>query len=122
MAAQIGKTFFPGGNAAVQPVRAYAVFGITFLVRPLAGLVLGAYADRLAHHRCDDVVGLVDPVRLRVAGRPGRLLHPASRRRTRRRNRCHATGFTEDDARPTLFRFQWSGLLIAGGSAGRSSP
>ncbi|MEU9689850.1 MFS transporter [Amycolatopsis japonica] len=51
MAAYIGKTFFPGGNAAVQLVQAYAVFGITFLVRPLGGLVLGAYADRFGRKK-----------------------------------------------------------------------
>ncbi|MFK0251707.1 MFS transporter [Amycolatopsis azurea] len=63
MAAYIGKTFFPGGNAAVQLVQAYAVFGITFLVRPLGGLVLGAYADRFGRKKA-----LVLTIWLMVAG------------------------------------------------------
>lgn len=63
MAAYIGKTFFPGGNAAVQLVQAYAVFGITFLIRPLGGLVLGAYADRYGRKKA-----LVLTIRLMVLG------------------------------------------------------
>jgi MHS family proline/betaine transporter-like MFS transporter len=46
MAAYIGRTFFPEGEPAVQLVQAYAVFGVTYLIRPLGGLVLGSYADR----------------------------------------------------------------------------
>ncbi|HET6707114.1 MFS transporter [Amycolatopsis sp.] len=63
MAAYIGKTFFPGGNAAIQLVQAYAVFGITFLIRPLGGLVLGAYADRHGRKKA-----LVLTIRLMVLG------------------------------------------------------
>ncbi|MEQ0560500.1 MFS transporter [Amycolatopsis sp. NEAU-NG30] len=63
MAAYIGKTFFPGGNAAVQLLQAYAVFGITFLIRPLGGLVLGAYADRHGRKKA-----LVLTIRLMVLG------------------------------------------------------
>ncbi|MGW4065839.1 MFS transporter [Amycolatopsis sp. NPDC004747] len=63
MAAYIGKSFFPGGNAAVQLVQAYAVFGITFLIRPLGGLVLGAYADRHGRKKA-----LVLTIRLMVLG------------------------------------------------------
>ncbi|MGC7096039.1 MFS transporter [Amycolatopsis lurida] len=46
MASYIGKTFFPEGDPGVQLVQAYAVFGVTYLIRPLGGLVIGAYADR----------------------------------------------------------------------------
>jgi MHS family proline/betaine transporter-like MFS transporter len=63
MAAYIGKTFFPGDNAAIQLVQAYAVFGITFLIRPLGGLVLGAYADRHGRKKA-----LVVSIWLMVAG------------------------------------------------------
>ena len=63
MATYIGKTFFPGGNAAIQLVQAYAVFGITFLIRPLSGLVLGAYADRHGRKKA-----LVLTIRLMVLG------------------------------------------------------
>ncbi|QFU89391.1 MFS transporter [Amycolatopsis sp. YIM 10] len=46
MASYIGRTFFPEGDPGVQLVQAYAVFGVTYLIRPLGGLVIGAYADR----------------------------------------------------------------------------
>ncbi|MEV1242922.1 MFS transporter [Nonomuraea sp. NPDC050022] len=46
MAAYIGKVFFPDDAPGVQLVQAYAVFGVTYLIRPLGGLFIGAYADR----------------------------------------------------------------------------
>ncbi|TJZ56780.1 MFS transporter [Streptomyces piniterrae] len=46
MAAYIGKTFFPDDDPGVQLIQTFAVFGITYLVRPIGGLLLGSYADR----------------------------------------------------------------------------
>lgn len=46
MAIYIGQVFFPQGAPGVQTLSAFAVFGATYLIRPLGGLVLGAYADR----------------------------------------------------------------------------
>ncbi|MCX5087309.1 MFS transporter [Streptomyces sp. NPDC001939] len=46
MAVYIGRTFFPADNPGVQLVEAYAVFGVTYLIRPLSGLLIGSYADR----------------------------------------------------------------------------
>jgi MHS family proline/betaine transporter-like MFS transporter len=46
MAAYIGQVFFPAGAPGVQLVQAYAVFGVTYLIRPLGALFIGAYADR----------------------------------------------------------------------------
>ena len=46
LASYIGRTFFPSDDAGVQLVQTYAVFGITYLIRPIGGLLLGAYADR----------------------------------------------------------------------------
>jgi MHS family proline/betaine transporter-like MFS transporter len=63
MASYIGRTFFPGGNAGVQLVQAYAVFGVTYLIRPLGGLLLGAYADRNGRKKA-----LVLSIRLMVLG------------------------------------------------------
>ncbi|PKV94120.1 MHS family proline/betaine transporter-like MFS transporter [Amycolatopsis echigonensis] len=63
MAGYIGKMFFPGHNPGIQLVEAYAVFGITFLIRPLGALVLGSYADRRGRRRA-----LVVTIRLMVAG------------------------------------------------------
>jgi len=42
----IGKTFFPSQDAALSLLLAFATFGISFLIRPVGALVLGAYADR----------------------------------------------------------------------------
>jgi MHS family proline/betaine transporter-like MFS transporter len=63
MAGYIGKAFFPGDNPGIQLVQAYAVFGITFLIRPLGALVLGSYADRHGRRRA-----LVVTIRLMVVG------------------------------------------------------
>ncbi|WP_020664709.1 MFS transporter [Amycolatopsis benzoatilytica] len=63
MAGYIGKSFFPGDNPGIQLVEAYAVFGITFLIRPLGGLILGSYADRRGRRRA-----LVLTIRLMVVG------------------------------------------------------
>lgn len=42
----IGKAFFPNPDATVSLLIALGTFGVSFLVRPLGGVVLGAYADR----------------------------------------------------------------------------
>ncbi|MGW7538075.1 MFS transporter [Amycolatopsis sp. NPDC054798] len=63
MASYIGKAFFPHDDPGVQLVEAYAVFGITFLIRPLGALVLGSYADRRGRRRA-----LVLTIRLMVIG------------------------------------------------------
>ncbi|MET8978315.1 MFS transporter [Streptomyces sp. NPDC004539] len=63
MAAHIGRTFFPGDDPGVQLVQAYAVFGVTYLIRPLGGLLLGAYADRHGRKKA-----LMLSIRLMVLG------------------------------------------------------
>src|SRR5450830_1661485 len=42
----IGKTFFPSEDAALSLLLAFGTFGISFLIRPVGAIVLGAYADR----------------------------------------------------------------------------
>lgn len=42
----IAKTFFPNPDATLSLLIALATFGVSFFVRPLGGIVLGAYADR----------------------------------------------------------------------------
>ena len=42
----IGKLFFPSGDANAQLLFAFATYGVGFFLRPLGGLLLGAYADR----------------------------------------------------------------------------
>jgi MFS family permease len=46
-AIQIGKAFFPSTNPYVSLMLSLGTFGAGFLTRPLGGLVIGAYADRV---------------------------------------------------------------------------
>ncbi|MDQ1060263.1 MHS family proline/betaine transporter-like MFS transporter [Arthrobacter globiformis] len=46
LAIYIGKNFFPAANPAVELIQAFAVFGVSYLIRPIGGLILGSYADR----------------------------------------------------------------------------
>lgn len=45
-ASVIGKVFFPASDPTAQLLFAFATYGVGFFLRPLGGLVLGAYADR----------------------------------------------------------------------------
>ena len=63
LATYIGRTYFPSGDPGVQLVQAYAVFGVTYLIRPVGGLVLGAYADRHGRKKA-----LIVSIRLMVVG------------------------------------------------------
>ncbi len=42
----IGALFFPSQDPTAQLLLAFGTYGVGFLVRPLGGVVLGAYADR----------------------------------------------------------------------------
>jgi MFS transporter, MHS family, proline/betaine transporter len=45
-AVYVAKAFFPNSDATVSLLLTFGTFGLAFLVRPIGGLVLGAYADR----------------------------------------------------------------------------
>lgn len=45
-AVYIGKHFFPAVNETVSMLLTFGTFGASYLVRPIGGAVLGAYADR----------------------------------------------------------------------------
>ena len=47
----IGQLFFPGGDPTAQLLLAFATYGVGFFLRPLGGVVLGAYADRRGRKR-----------------------------------------------------------------------
>jgi len=47
----IAKLYFPAGSALVSLMLALATFGGAFAVRPLGGLVLGMYGDRVGRKR-----------------------------------------------------------------------
>ncbi|MDI3421635.1 MFS transporter [Streptomyces luteolus] len=42
----IAKNFFPGGDAGLGLILTFATFAISYLVRPLGGLLIGGYGDR----------------------------------------------------------------------------
>ncbi|MFM9373783.1 MFS transporter [Streptomyces sp. Da 82-17] len=42
----IAHNFFPGGDAGLGLILTFATFTISYLVRPLGGLLIGGYADR----------------------------------------------------------------------------
>jgi MHS family proline/betaine transporter-like MFS transporter len=46
-AISIGRTFFPSISPTISLLSSLATFGAGFLMRPVGGLVMGAYADRL---------------------------------------------------------------------------
>lgn len=46
-AVTIGKLFFPSENDAVSLILAMGTFALSYIVRPLGAIVLGAYADRV---------------------------------------------------------------------------
>jgi MFS family permease len=43
----IGRVFFPSDDPFVSDLASAATFGIGFIARPLGGIVIGAYADRV---------------------------------------------------------------------------
>ncbi|GGB11964.1 MFS transporter [Brucella endophytica] len=45
-AVMIGRVFFPVGSASGQLLLSLATFAVGFLMRPLGGILIGAYADR----------------------------------------------------------------------------
>ena len=47
----IGQLFFPGGDPTAQLMLTFATYGVGFFLRPLGGVVLGAYADRRGRKR-----------------------------------------------------------------------
>ncbi len=47
----IGDAFFPGGNATDSLLASLALFGIGYVMRPVGGVLIGAFADRRAASR-----------------------------------------------------------------------
>src|SRR3984893_6301232 len=45
-AVTIAKLFFPAGNDTVSLLLTLGTFGVSFFMRPLGAIVIGAYADR----------------------------------------------------------------------------
>lgn len=49
--AYVSAAFFPGVSPAVQLLSGFGVFAVSFLIRPIGGLVLGPLGDRLGRKR-----------------------------------------------------------------------
>ncbi|MFB7600549.1 glycine betaine/L-proline transporter ProP [Streptomyces sp. NPDC056160] len=47
LAVTIGHVFFPSGNATVELLSSFATFAVSFLVRPLGGMVFGPMGDKI---------------------------------------------------------------------------
>jgi len=45
-AVTLAKLFFPSGNDAVALLLTFGTFAVSYLVRPIGAIVIGAYADR----------------------------------------------------------------------------
>src|ERR1700688_2963477 len=45
-ATYVAKAFFPNDDPTTSLLLTFGTFGLAFLVRPIGGVVLGAYADR----------------------------------------------------------------------------
>lgn len=63
LAIYIGHNFFPSDNESVQLIQTLAVFGVSYVVRPLGGLVIGSFSDRHGVKK-----GLMLTIRLMVLG------------------------------------------------------
>lgn len=50
-AIQIGQLFFPAASPVNQFLLSIGVFGVGFVVRPLGGIVIGGYADRVGRKK-----------------------------------------------------------------------
>ena len=50
-AVTIAKVFFPAGNDAVSLLQALGAFGLSYLVRPLGAIILGAYVDHIGRRK-----------------------------------------------------------------------
>lgn len=51
VAAYIGANFFPSDDPVAELLASFAVFGLSFLIRPLGGLFFGPLADRIGRKR-----------------------------------------------------------------------
>lgn len=45
-AVYVSRAFFPNSDQAISLLLTFGTFGLAFLIRPIGGVVLGAYADR----------------------------------------------------------------------------
>jgi MHS family proline/betaine transporter-like MFS transporter len=51
LAVTIGEVFFPSGNDTVRLLSSFATFAVSFLVRPLGGMVFGPMGDKIGRKK-----------------------------------------------------------------------
>ncbi|MET9498230.1 glycine betaine/L-proline transporter ProP [Streptomyces sp. NPDC006552] len=51
LAVTIGHVFFPSGNDTVQLISSFATFAVSFLVRPVGGMVFGPMGDKIGRKK-----------------------------------------------------------------------
>ncbi|MFE1434589.1 glycine betaine/L-proline transporter ProP [Streptomyces griseoaurantiacus] len=51
LAVTIGQVFFPSGNDTVQLLSSFATFAVSFLVRPLGGMIFGPMGDKIGRKK-----------------------------------------------------------------------
>ncbi|MFF1451614.1 glycine betaine/L-proline transporter ProP [Streptomyces sp. NPDC058274] len=51
LAVTIGHVFFPSGNGTVQLLATFATFAVSFLVRPIGGMVFGPMGDKVGRKK-----------------------------------------------------------------------
>ncbi|MEU1452045.1 glycine betaine/L-proline transporter ProP [Streptomyces avermitilis] len=51
LAVTIGHVFFPSGNGTVQLLSSFATFAVSFLVRPIGGMVFGPMGDKVGRKK-----------------------------------------------------------------------
>ncbi|WP_338696975.1 glycine betaine/L-proline transporter ProP [Streptomyces sp. Q6] len=51
LAVTIGHVFFPSGNDTVQLISSFATFAVSFLVRPIGGMVFGPMGDKIGRKK-----------------------------------------------------------------------
>ncbi len=71
-AKSIGETFFPAGSATDSLLASLALFGIGYVMRPIGGIVIGAFADRAGRKPAMLItIGLMAVGMLMLAATPG---------------------------------------------------
>ncbi|MFF2654036.1 glycine betaine/L-proline transporter ProP [Streptomyces sp. NPDC058045] len=51
LAVTIGHVFFPSGNGTIQLLSSFATFAVSFLVRPIGGMVFGPMGDKIGRKK-----------------------------------------------------------------------
>ncbi|MEU6579085.1 MFS transporter [Streptomyces sp. NPDC046805] len=68
LAATLAVVFFPGGDPALATIQTWAIFALSFIMRPLGGLFWGHFGDRIGRTRTLSMTILAMGVSTAVVG------------------------------------------------------